>query len=69
MPIEQYYRGKLVSPVYTFVEFPKWVTDSLGKQHLVQNPEEEAQVLIVPENKETKRGRPKNDSTAADNSL
>ena len=69
MPIEQYYRGKLVSPVYTFVEFPKWVTDSLGKQHLVQTPEEEAQVLIVPEIKETKRGRPKNDSTAADNSL
>ena len=67
MPIEQYYRGKLVSPVYTFVEFPKWVTDSLGEQHLVQTPEEE--VLIVPEIKETKRGRPKNDSTAADNSL
>ena len=69
MPIEQYYRGKLVSPVYTFVEFPKWVTNSLGEQHLVQTPEEEAQVLIVPEIKETKRGRPKNDSTAADNSL
>jgi hypothetical protein len=67
--LETYYRGKLVSPVYTFVEFPKWVKDSLGKEHLVQTAEEEAQVLTVKEIKETKRGRPKNDSTAANNTL
>lgn len=64
MKIEQYYKGKLVPPpVYEFKEFPKWIKTDNGDV-IVHSPEEEAELAPKP-----KRGRPKNDTTVANDSL
>jgi hypothetical protein len=63
--IEQFYKGKLVPPpVYEFKEYPKWVKKDDGTDVLVHSTEEEASHAPKP-----KRGRPKNDSTTANDPL
>jgi len=61
--LETYYRGKLVVPVYTFIEYPKWITTTDGQSVVVNTKEEEIELT------KPKRGRPKNDSTSADDTF
>lgn len=64
MQIETWYKGRLVPPpTYEFKEFPKWIKTETGDV-LVNSAEEEAQLAPKP-----KRGRPKNDTTIANDSL
>jgi hypothetical protein len=65
MKIENWYKGRLVPPpVYEYVEFPKWITKSDGSQVMVNDAIEEAAHVEKP-----KRGRPKNDATATDDTF
>ena len=64
MKIETWYKGRLVPPpTYEFQEFPKWIKTETGDV-LVNSTEEEEQYAPKP-----KRGRPKNDTTTANDSL
>ena len=65
MKIETWYKGRLVPPpTYEFVEYPKWIKTEDGKDVLVNSADEEAQYAPKP-----KRGRPKNDTTIANDPL
>ena len=74
MKIEQFYRGKpVLPPVYVYKPYPRWITKADGTQLIVENEEEEKlhlaekPVEVIAE--KPKRGRPKNDTTTANNSI
>ena len=65
MKIETWHKGRLVPPpVYEFVEYPKWIKTEDGNDVLVSSADEEAKYAQKP-----KRGRPKNDTTIANDPL